>query len=58
MIKLTRIHGSEIFINFHLIQWIEETPDTTLTFLNGSKIIVREKVSDIINIINDELNKT
>jgi len=58
MIRLTRIHGTEIFINYHLIQWLEETPDTTLTFVNGSKIIVREKIPDIIQLIRQELSLT
>jgi len=44
MIKLTRLDGSEFFINPDLIECIEETPDTVITLVNGNHFLVREKV--------------
>lgn len=34
-------------INCELIQYIEETPDTVITFNNGTKILVKEECDEI-----------
>jgi flagellar protein FlbD len=47
MIQLTKIHGEMIFINAQSILWVEEIPDTTITFVNGVKMIVQEKGEEI-----------
>lgn len=47
MIELTRLNGKNIMINCELIQYIEETPDTVITFNNGTKIIVKEECDEI-----------
>ena len=51
MIKLSRIHGEEVYINENNIQWIEATPDTTITFMNGHRFIVREKLQEVLKLI-------
>lgn len=56
MIKLTRIDGKEIFLNQSNIQWIETMPDTTITILSGARIIVREKMEEVLKIIDERLN--
>lgn len=48
MIKLTRIDGTNIFINECNIQWLECQPDTTITFLNGSRLIIREGILEVL----------
>lgn len=48
MIRLQKLNGYEIVVNPELIEWIESTPDTTLTLATGSKIIVRNSVDDVI----------
>lgn len=55
MIKLTRLDGTEVFVNKDNIQWIECLPDTTITFLNGVRIIVREKVDEVLKIIENRI---
>ncbi|WGL59890.1 flagellar FlbD family protein [Pigmentibacter sp. JX0631] len=55
MIKLTRIDGTEIFLNHMNIQWIECIPDTTITVMNGARIIVKEKIEEVLNLIRVEL---
>lgn len=49
MIKLTKINDSEIVVNSHFIEIMQETPDTTITLTTGRKIIVKESVDDIID---------
>jgi flagellar protein FlbD len=55
MIQLTRLDGKAIFLNTANIQWIETLPDTTITILSGARIIVREKIEDILNKIDERI---
>jgi flagellar protein FlbD len=50
MIELTRLNGSLLVVNSDLIQYAESAPDTTLTFLNGEKIVVRESPAAVIDL--------
>lgn len=49
MIRLTRLDGSEMYINPDLIEIIEETPDTHLTLSNGNRYLVLEPVRVIVD---------
>ncbi len=49
MIKLTRLDGSELYINADLIELIEENPDTHITLSNGERYLVKEKAVSIID---------
>ena len=55
MIKLTRLNGVEVLVNEDNIQWIEELPDTTVTFMNGVRLIVRENAEEILKKMNARL---
>jgi flagellar protein FlbD len=48
MIAVTRLNNTPIIINPDLIVFIEETPDTIITLSNGDKIVVQEKVPEVI----------
>jgi flagellar protein FlbD len=50
MIELTRLNGSPLVLNSDLIQYAESAPDTTLTLLNGEKIVVRESPATVIDL--------
>lgn len=47
MIDVTRLNGKTLTINCDLIEIIEETPDTVITFSTGTKIVVRENSEEI-----------
>ncbi|MBM4360987.1 MAG: flagellar FlbD family protein [Deltaproteobacteria bacterium] len=51
MLKLTRLNNHIIAINPDHICWVEETPDTTLSLVNGEKLLVRESLDDLIKAI-------
>lgn len=51
MIKVTRLNDTQIVINGELIELIEETPDTVITMTTGRKIVVKETVDDLIDIM-------
>ena len=48
MIKVTRLDGTECYINPHQIECIEVRPDTTLMMLSGKNQIVREEVDTVL----------
>ena len=48
MIHLTRLNNKTITINSDLIKFVEQSPDTVITLLNGEKILVQEPVNEIV----------
>jgi flagellar protein FlbD len=53
MVLLTKINGTPIALNSDMIEFIEETPDTVITLSNGDKIVVRERMTDVIGKVVD-----
>lgn len=49
MIKMTKLNGDEFFINPHLIERIEQKPDTVITMNSQIQYIARDKVEDVID---------
>lgn len=49
MIKVTRLNGVEYWLNPHLIESVEENPDTTITLVSGKKLIVKERPNELID---------
>ncbi len=47
MIQVHKLNGKDIIINCDLIEIIESTPDTTITFTTGKILIVQESVEEI-----------
>ena len=48
MIILTKINRAPVSVNSDLIQYVEETPDTVITFTNGDKVVVQESMQEVI----------
>ncbi len=48
MIDVLRLDGKKYWVNPHMIESMETTPDLTLTMLSGRKIIVRNSPEEII----------
>ena len=51
MIQLTRLNQERFALNTDLIERVEETPDTVLTLIDGTKYIVAEPVDDVIELV-------
>lgn len=51
MIEVTRLNGTQILVNADLIELVEETPDTVITFTTGRKIIVKESRQQIKSLV-------
>jgi len=55
---LTRMNGKVFYINPELIQSLEATPDTVITFVNGTKFIVKDSPEEIANRFIEYRRKT
>jgi flagellar protein FlbD len=51
VIKVTRLNGAEYWLNPHVIETLENRPDTTITLINGKKLVVKEKPQEILEAI-------
>ncbi len=51
MIKLTRLNNHLVAINPDHIGWADATPDTTLALIGGEKILVRESLDELMELI-------
>jgi len=48
VIQLTRLNDQPLTVNSDLIKLVESSPDTVLTLINGEKVIVRERVEQVV----------
>lgn len=48
MLKLTRLDHRLVALNPMLVAWVEENPDTVICMVGGQRIIVREKMDEVI----------
>lgn len=48
MIEVMRLDGKIYWVNPHMIESMENTPDLTLTMLSGRKIIVKNSSEELI----------
>ena len=51
MIEVTKLNDKKVLINSDLIESVEETPDTVISFTTGKKIVVKESRQDIKNLV-------
>ncbi len=49
MIHVTRLDGERIVLNASLIEFIEATPDTLICMATGRKVMVRERVAEVVD---------
>jgi flagellar protein FlbD len=53
MIKVSKLDGTEYYINPHQIECIEIRPDTALIMLSGKQHIVKEEVDTVLKKIDE-----
>ncbi len=53
MIMLSRLNGLPFALNPDLLERAEATPDTVLTLCDGSKLVVRESVEELVSRVRD-----
>lgn len=47
-----RLNGEEFSLNIFKIEQIQAYPDTTITLMNGKKIVVKDEEKEVIERIN------
>jgi flagellar protein FlbD len=48
MIELVKLNDQAIVLNSDLIEYIEATPDTMITMTTGRKLVVKDKVDEVV----------
>ena len=51
MVEVTKINGVKVLINPDLMELVEETPDTVISFTTVRKIIVKESRQEVKNLV-------
>jgi flagellar protein FlbD len=49
VIVVSRLNGVELFINPHLIETIEATPDTVILLTTGKRMVVKETAAEVVS---------
>lgn len=49
MIQLTRLNGESFVLNAIHIEQIQSLPDTTITLMNGKKIVVKDPEKEVLS---------
>ena len=48
MIQVTRLDGSELYINAEFVQSVESNPDTHIVMVNGQSYVVTEPDTEVV----------
>lgn len=48
VIQVTRFNGSKLYVNAEMIRFVEGTPDTVISLMDGTKIVVRESAEKVV----------
>ncbi len=48
MVLLSRLNNEKFVLNALFIEMIEETPDTVITLTSGKKLMVKDKLEDVV----------
>jgi flagellar protein FlbD len=51
MIRLTRLNGLQFYLNAELIKTVESSPDTTITLVNGEKLVIGEALPEVVQAV-------
>jgi flagellar protein FlbD len=53
VILVTRLNGAVFALNLDLIERADATPDTVVTLVDGTKYVIAESLTDLIDLIRD-----
>lgn len=51
MISVTRLKGQVVALNPDMIESVEENPDTTIRLTSGEKLLVRESLQEVVELV-------
>lgn len=50
MIQLNKLNGDAFTLNATLIEQVQSLPDTTITLINGKKILVKNSFEEVVRL--------
>ena len=53
VILVTRLNGAVFALNVDLVERADATPDTVVTLVDGTKYVIAESLTDLIDLIRD-----
>ena len=53
MIRLTKLNGEEIFLNYFQVLYIRQIPETKIKLANGDFYLVRDSVESIVKQVRE-----
>jgi flagellar protein FlbD len=53
VIRLTRLDGTEFWLNRDQVQSVEATPDTLILLTNGRRLLVREALPEVVSAMSE-----
>ncbi len=56
MIKVIRLSGEALYINFFQVQCLESIPETKIKMMNGDYYLVKDSVDSIIERVKEFIN--
>ncbi len=51
MVRITRLNSTVLVVNADMIEFLEATPDTIVTLTTGRKVVARESVDEIVEMV-------
>ncbi|MCL4294723.1 MAG: flagellar FlbD family protein [Anaerolineae bacterium] len=51
MIKVTRLNNSALWVNAEMIEFVEATPDTVISLISHTKLVVKESPEVIVEAV-------
>lgn len=57
MVNLTRLNGDSFTLNAIMIEQIQSYPDTTITLVNGKKIVVQNSEEEVAKLVTAYFQK-
>ncbi|MCC2334159.1 flagellar FlbD family protein [Cellulomonas wangsupingiae] len=51
---MTRLNGGRFGVNPDLVQRVDSAPDTILTLVDGTKLIVQETLEEVIELVQEQ----
>ena len=51
MIRITRLNNTALIVNADMIEFLEATPDTIVTLTTGRKVVAKESVDEIVEMV-------
>lgn len=57
MIVVTRLSGGRFGVNPDLVQRVDSAPDTILTLVDGTKLLVQESLDEVVDLIHESRSR-